>query len=595
MSRRRVGLLILWVALLIAFSGVWLMRPEPALAQGLSAQATGAEARLAWAGWPVEAAGSPLVLGALLAASTLVSEDLACVTAGLLVAEGRLGIFAAVLSCFLGIFVGDLGLLAAGRWIGRPLLRLPPLRWWVSEAAVDRASAWYRQNGPVVIFTSRFMPGARLPLYVAAGLLRTPALRFAGWFALAGAVWTPLLVGGSALLGARAEALLRDGRAGLLWGALMAGAMVLGLRAVVPLATWRGRRLALGWWRRQTRWEFWPMHRVYPTVVLHLLRLAVRHRSLTVFTACNPGIPLGGVVGESKRDIYERLGGDANPRVPATLWLAADEPAARRLEAARSWRLARGLGWPIVIKPDAGQRGQGVVIARDEATFEAAIGSATCDTLVQEHVAGVEYGLFYVRRAGRARGELYSITEKRPLDVVGDGVSTLEALILADDRAVCMAPTHLARHAARLGEIPADGERVRLVEIGTHSQGSVFLNAAPVATPALVEAVEALSQGFRGGFRFGRYDVRATSLDELRAGRFRVIECNGVTSEAVHIYHPGTPLREGLRVLCEQWSIAFEIGAENAAAGAPVASVGQILRAWWAFRDTARRHPRRGG
>lgn len=537
-------------------------------------------------------AGSTLALCLTLALATLVSEDLACVTAGLLVAEGRLGLLAAVLACFLGIFVGDLGLLAAGRLVGRPLLRLPPLRWWVSEAAVDRASAWYRQNGPAVIFTSRFMPGARLPLYVAAGLLHTPALRFAGWFALAGALWTPLLVGGSALVGARAAALLADAQRGLLWGALLAVTMVAGLRALIPLATWRGRRLALGWWRRQTRWEFWPLWRVYPPVVLHALRLAVRHRSLTVFTACNPGIPHGGVVGESKRDIYARLGGERNPRVPDTLLLEAGWPMERRLAEAARWRAARGIGWPVVLKPDAGQRGQGVIVARAEEALEAAISGANCDTLLQRWVPGVEYGLFYVRRRGMARGELFSITEKRPLDVVGDGVSTLERLILADERAVCMAPLHLAKHAARLAEVPAAGERVRLVEIGTHSQGSVFLDAAHVRTEALVEAVDALSRGFEGGFCFGRYDVRAPSLEALQRGDFTIIECNGVTSEAVHVYDPKTPLREGIRVLCEQWTLAFEIGAANAAEGAPVATVREILAAWWTFRRTARQHPR---
>ncbi len=548
-------------------------------------------ARVAASRLPIDPATLPraqgptlLVVGGLLAAATLVSEDLACITAGLMVSQGRLGYLAGTLACFLGIFIGDLGLLLAGRVFGRPLLRLPPLRWWVTEAQVDRASAWYNRNGPAVILSSRFMPGARLPLYVAAGILKTPVLRFAGWFALAGLLWTPLLVGGAALVGERVQALLDRTQLGLGLGLALAVALVITLRTFIPLFTWRGRRLALGWWRRQTRWEFWPMWRVYPPVVLEILRLGLRYRSLTVFTASNPGIPLGGLVGESKWDILQRLGGDREPRIPRTRLLPGDWSAERRVEAALAFQ--RELGrWPVVLKPDAGQRGLGVLVARSDEQVRAYLAGSALDTLIQGHVAGVEYGLFYVRRPGHARGELFSMTEKRPLDVTGDGVHTLEELILGDDRAVCMAPTHLRRHAERLGEVPAAGERVRLVEIGTHSQGSVFLDGSAVRTEALTEAVDALCQGFEGGFHFGRFDVRAESVDALMAGRFSILELNGVTSEAVHIYDPKNPLSYAIGVLREQWALAFAIGAANAAAGAPVASKREIVSAWWAFRQ----------
>lgn len=548
-------------------------------------------AREAAAGQPVDPRTFPraqgptlLVVGALLALATLVTEDLTCITAGLMVAQGRLGIIAAVIACFVGIFVGDLGLLAAGRLIGRPLLRLPPLRWWVTEAAVDRASAWYRRNGPQVIFTSRFMPGARLPLYVAAGLLKTPALRFAGWFAVAAAVWTPLLVGGAALVGTRVEDLLHDAQRGALYAIGLAVALVLALRTLIPLSTWRGRRLALGWWRRQTRWEFWPMWRVYPPVLVHIARLAIRHGSVAVFTACNPGMPLGGVIGESKRDIGERLGGEANPRLPATLFLPREGSPEARISAIRDWQAARAQPWPLVLKPDQGQRGLDVLVARTDEEVSAYLADHSGDILVQEHVSGVEYGLFYARHPAEPRGTIFSVTEKRPLDVTGDGRSTLEQLILSDERAVCMAPVHLSKHAGRLAEIPAAGERFRLVEIGTHSKGSLFLDGSDVLSEALIDEIDRVSQSFRGGFHFGRYDVRAPSVEDLRAGRFKIIELNGATSEAVHIYDPKNPLSYGRRVLRDQWTRCFEIGAANARMGVPVASAGEIVRAWWAFR-----------
>ena len=41
---------------------------------------------------------------------TLVSEDLACVTAGLLIQRGQIEASSAVVACTLGIFAGDVGL-----------------------------------------------------------------------------------------------------------------------------------------------------------------------------------------------------------------------------------------------------------------------------------------------------------------------------------------------------------------------------------------------------------------------------------------------------------------------------------------------------
>ena len=144
---------------------------------------------------------SSVVLIFLLAASTLISEDLTCIGAGLLVAQGRIDFLAGAFACFFGIFVGDLLLFVAGRWLGRPVLQRAPLKWFIRAEEVERSSAWFSSRGLMVIFASRFVPGARLPTYFAAGLLDTSFWWFALYFSLAGVVWAPLLVGLSKVLG----------------------------------------------------------------------------------------------------------------------------------------------------------------------------------------------------------------------------------------------------------------------------------------------------------------------------------------------------------------------------------------------------------
>jgi hypothetical protein len=132
-----------------------------------------------------------------------------------------------------------------------------------------------------------------------------------------------------------------------------------------------------------------------------------------------------------------------------------------------------------------------------------------------------------------------------------------------------------------------------LVELGTHCRGAMFLDGGWVLTPELEERFDAISRGF-DGFNFGRFDVRVHGgIDAFRAGcGFKIIELNGVTSEATHIYHPGTPLMMAYRVLMRQWRIAFEIGAENRRRGVPSTSPFSLVRLTREYARTSRFHLR---
>jgi membrane protein DedA with SNARE-associated domain len=549
MGRALIALALLGIALLAWHAGLGGASAERAAAFVARAD-------------PSEPTGFAL-FAVLVFAASLVSEDLTCIGVGLLVARGRVGFAAGVAACALALWLGDLLLYAAGR-----LLDLSRLR----TRAVLGA-------GPLWILASRFLPGARLPSYLAAGALRYPLGSFAFWLAAGTVLWTPLVVGGAAGLG---------GLARERWALVPAALLVFAAARLAPrVATWRGRRLLLGAWRRARHWEFWPRWALYGPLVPWLAWLALRHRGLRVVTAVNPAMPAGGLLGEAKQPILAALAASAPELVARTALLPRGAPPAARAERVRAFLREHALDFPVVLKPDVGERGSGVAIARDDTELCIALEQRRGDLLVQEYVPGVEAGLFYVRRPGEPHGRLTGITEKRMIAVTGDGASTLEELILRDDRAVCLAPVHLARHAASLARVAAAGERVPLVEVGTHSRGALFLDGASLATPALEEAVDRLSRGYPG-FHLGRYDVRAASIEALRAGRFRVVELNGLTAEPTHVYDPRYGVRHAWRALAAQWRTAFEIGAANRAAGATPASWREIAALWRARRTAAR-------
>jgi membrane protein DedA with SNARE-associated domain len=167
----------------------------------------------------------------LIIIGTLASEDLTCIATGGLVSAGKIGFAHGVLACLVGIFVSDLLLYFGGRLVGRPIVNWGPLQKILTVEKIDLASRWLMKRGASVVLLSRFTPGLRLPVYVAAGLLKTHFLTFAAYFLLAAALWTPALVGAAALLGKSFPKVIFLGpAAGLVIRMLPAGALSRTLR-----------------------------------------------------------------------------------------------------------------------------------------------------------------------------------------------------------------------------------------------------------------------------------------------------------------------------------------------------------------------------
>jgi hypothetical protein len=355
------------------------------------------------------------------------------------------------------------------------------------------------------------------------------------------------------------------------------------------LATYRGRRAIVRRWKRLYRWEFWPPYLFYPPVILYIAYLGIRFHSWTLFTAANPAIVAGGFVGESKYEILMHLR-DANPWLPAFTLLASEE-IAQRVAHAEEFMQTHGLHFPVVVKPDAGQRGSGVSITRSSEQLRDYLTSASYPVILQEYIPGEEFGVFYYRYPGAEHGRVFSVTEKRMPVLLGDGRRSLEDLVLADDRAVCMAEFYLRKNSERTQNVPAAGEAVQLVEIGTHCRGAIFLDGGEAITPALEETIDRIARRF-DGFFFGRFDIRVPSRQDLMAGRnMKIIELNGVTSEATHIYDPKLSLFDAYRVLFRQWRIAFEIGDLNRARGTHPTPVRALFEAIREYRRLAEGYP----
>ncbi|MCG3198433.1 MAG: hypothetical protein GHCLOJNM_02933 [bacterium] len=530
---------------------------------------------------------SPLAQGFLAALGTLVLEDATSVACGLLVAEGVMGFPTAFIALAVGIAAGDLGLYAMGRLLGARTLE----RGILSRERLVRAQSWMNRNVIAAVAFSRFVPGMRLPTYVGAGMFGVSPMAFLGTVIVASVAWTLVLLSLTVQLGQAALPLL---------GELRWPAAILGLAA---LAITQGRFLqtsgAKSTSRHQvtSRFEFWHPVFFYIPVAFHYLRLALRHRSLTLPTAANPSIFSGGMVGESKSEILALV--PAEQRHHVADWTlfhrpGNETPLEQVLAGAELILSLADLSYPLVAKPDIGQRGAGVRLIRTRRDLLNYLrGFPPGRNIIFQRLVSYpeEAGILYYRLPSEPVGQIFSLTLKSFPKVIGDGVRTLRELILADPRACLLRRGYFRRHAERLDRTVPAGEEIPLVFAGNHAQGAVFLDGRSHITPALTERIHEIAASMPE-FWFGRFDVRFKDLESLRRGdNFRIVEINAAGAEATHIWDPKTRLADAYRTLFRQFEILYEIGHQNRARGFAQLSPFAFLREFFRYTRAAKGYP----
>ena len=345
---------------------------------------------------------------------------------------------------------------------------------------------------------------------------------------------------------------------------------------------------------RLSQFEFWPYWLFYTPVYLHLLAATVRKGSLSQLCVANPGIPFGGLLEYSKHDISEQLPQQWVPRTVAVPLMTPPEEAQKQLVAA-------GIPFPLIAKPDRGERGFMVEklesspelaeYLRRASDFGVRLKQAGLDAdgerlLLQEYInEPQEFGVMYVRRPAARCGRITSIVHKELLAVEGDGAATLAELIRLGKRTRIHEAMLRELYAHRLHEVLPAGALLYLVEIGNHARGATFLDATDRASEQLLLQIEPLARSIEGFF-VGRFDIRCRDLQALEAGEFHVIEVNGVNSEPAHIYDPSNTLVRAYRDLLRHWREVERIAWLNRRRGAVPPTLAELVAA-------VKRHNRR--
>ena len=499
-----------------------------------------------------------------LALGTLVSEDLTYIAALAGFRAGDLSLSVVFWGYSLGVVAGDYGLFLLGRWA--KWTKIQRIKQWgesLSKIFLSRPGVAAKVDQFLVL--TRFVPGTRIPTYVGLGLSDYSSARFLGLMTMASFFYIGV---GLMLVSLFPEVSSESGWVHLVTALV---AFVLSLRLFRILAfLWRHRghwsiniQGQLNYYLRYARAEFWPPFVFYIPLGFYFIYLMIRFRGAECILAANPGLEFSGLVGEKKGDMEKLLEKACPDYVLASLEVEEGEVEAR-IEKTLDFIREKKIEYPVVLKPSQGQRGAGVLIAKDEIAVNTYYQNYHGVVLAQEFCAEPkELGLFYLRFPREERGKIVSVTQKVFPFVVGNGRSTLAELVYRNNLTKFNFRLFEKRFEETWNQVIERGKRFELVQTGNHAQGCVFRNGIELVTPELENWLDEISRKIPG-FYIGRFDLRYRDDESLKTlENIKMIELNGAGAEMTDIYDSSKGVFDIYPQLFQQWRWVFEVGKAN--------------------------------
>ncbi|NLR93075.1 ATP-grasp domain-containing protein [Flammeovirga agarivorans] len=273
-------------------------------------------------------------------------------------------------------------------------------------------------------------------------------------------------------------------------------------------------------------------------------------------TLANPGMRYGGFFSYSKYDVLKQL---PEKYVPKSAFFTV-APTSKEVKKEMN-RL--GLEYPVILKPDEGERGSGVEKIKNDQELDEYLLANSPNIILQEFIdAPNEFGVMYVKYPSQEKGKITSIVFKGELYVIGDGVSDLITLFKTHPRAQLYIDFLKEFYKDQLNMVIKKDEIFMLSKMGNHCRGAIFNDANYLIDKLDVSLFDSISESIEG-FYFGRYDLKAKDENALINGDFKVMELNGVNSEPAHIYDPDNSLMRAYKDLFRHWWRIYKISKEN--------------------------------
>ena len=312
---------------------------------------------------------------------------------------------------------------------------------------------------------------------------------------------------------------------------------------------------------RITNWEAWPFKLLYAPIAPVWVWYMVKSGSVWFFTPSNPKITFGGMDGEPKKEMYDLLPDDL---YPTTFNVQPQQGFALLI-----YNLEKsGIHYPFVVKPEVGC--QGILFRKidTEAELKNYHNKIPVEYIVQELVDfPMEVSVFYIRHPSEKKGRVTGFLHKIPLQVIGNGMDTLETLVNDHPKGNNRAEEMQSKHIEKWHTVIPNGERYMLSYAANHNRGAHFIDLKEYIDEKLVSIFDEISMGINDFF-YGRYDIMCSNVADLKNGKnFSILEYNGCGAEPNHFYDTGYTLFGAYREILKHWKALYNICKYNSSLG----------------------------
>lgn len=304
-----------------------------------------------------------------------------------------------------------------------------------------------------------------------------------------------------------------------------------------------------------SNWELWPFNLIYAPLGPLWLWYAIKARAFWFFTPVNPTLTFAGFEGEGKQEMYELLPEGSYPKTVYVLpTMSFDEVKAMVKE--------NGFTYPFCVKPQVGLKGLLFRKVDSEEKLKLYHERMPVEYLIQSLVeTPLEVSVFYYRFPNRDKGVISGFIQKEMMHVFGDGKNTLWELILQHPKASHRLEEMRIKHEAMLETILSAGEKYILTHAANLNRGASFTNLHHLIDEKLLSIFDPLSH--RCSWYYGRYDLKCNSIEELKEGKFIILEFNGTGAEPNHVYNAGFSWIAALKVFAHHWKVMYQVGKLN--------------------------------
>ncbi len=314
-------------------------------------------------------------------------------------------------------------------------------------------------------------------------------------------------------------------------------------------------------WQKIFNWELWPFYLIYTPLVFVWLYYFLRTKTFWYFSSVNPTLQFSGFEGETKKEMFDQLPIES---FPTTIYINPTQ----KISDVMALMQANNLHFPVAVKPDIGSKGLCFRKVDNAAALEKYHTTLPFEYLIQTMIEWpVEVSVFYVRYPNSTKGKVTGFIAKEYLQVKGNGSSTLLQLIHNHPKAKHRLDELSIKHAEHLSDIIPVNEIYFLSITGNHNRGAKFSNLHKEIDENLTAVFDKLSN-YSKHFYYGRFDVKTTSIADLKAGKnFSILEFNGTGAEPNHIYDCNMSYFTAIKTIATHWKYMYEIGKLNSKNG----------------------------